>query len=52
MQKGHHKLVSASSQRTHLNFYFFFQSLQWTRHSMVFTHPRCLQMFLNPRVLE
>jgi len=27
------------------NFYPFSQSHQWTRHSMIFTHPRCLQCF-------
>ena len=42
------------------NFYPFSQSHQWTRHSMIFTHPRCLQCFptqenlttktLNPKV--
>jgi len=39
--RNYHK----SSQRTKPNFYLFSQSHQWTRHSMIFTHPRCLQCF-------
>jgi len=27
------------------DFYPFSQSYQWTKHSMIFTHPRCLQCF-------
>jgi len=39
------KLAWTSSIRTNLNFYSFSQSHKWTRHSMIFTHPMCVQCF-------
>jgi len=50
IQNGLQEISFNKLTKNNPNFYPCSQSHQWTRHSWIFTLPRCLQLFPNTRI--